>query len=216
MAYHTIQQLRDALAIKLEDPSLQKWQNDILVLNLYLNNAAIKCASLTHCLRITDKTLDSVADQAEYDTKDLEGTDTYAVDIVIGVEFNVDDATWTPLGDTTITKLNEDNAGWRDADSGTPSKYYWNGKSKIGLYPTPNVTGTDNIKIDYYAKPAEASEIPDDYTDDLVWHAFFSLQKNRVEMKRIEIEWDSLGRIKEQHRIIHKNQISVDVYKSVD
>ena len=218
MAYYTLKQLRDMVAVRLGDPLLQDPKNDPGIVDLAVNQAANKIAILTHCIKSLDETLDSVVDQAEYDTKDLGGADTFIVERPISVSFNIDDTTWTPLTKTNTTLLDTDESDWREASSGDPSKWYWDGTSKIGLYPAPDAVYTNCIKLFFYGRAGNmttdsgATTIPEDYIPELVKHALYSLKGQDDIVEKMEAKLDNWGREREIHRVLSGAQSSTDTY----
>ena len=220
MAYYTLKQLRDMITMELKDPLLQNPLNDPAFIDLKVNQSANKVAILTHCIKSLDETLDSVIDQAEYDTKDLGGVDTFIVERPISVSFNIDDTTWTPLDKTTTTLLDKDNSSWREADSGDPSEWYWDGRSKIGLYPAPDAVYTNCIKLFFYGRAgnmttdSSATTIPADYIPELVKHAYYALKGQDDMVERIEQKLASWGQENEIHRALTGMQSSTDSFGS--
>lgn len=218
MAQYTLLQMRSQLALKLKDPwLLDAINNHPDILDMNLNLSANKVSTLTNYKFTINTTLDALASQQEYDTKDLGGTDTFVVDSVIGVDYYIN-SKWNILEDTSIDRLNLDYPDWRNTAAGTPSKWYYDGVSKIGLYAKPLTAGTDIIKLSYYSREivltagTSVCTCPPEYMIELIQHAWANMTNNIQLMNAIEQKLDTWGRVKEMRRANQNLIISEDVY----
>lgn len=91
---------------------------------------------------------DSVSGTQEYDLP----TDCIAIEEVLWSASGTAN-THDPLGSITLADLYAGDPAWREASSGTPMWYYVRGATSYGLYPKPDATVTDGIKVVYAALP---------------------------------------------------------------
>lgn len=122
-----------------------------IVLNRWLIQGNVDVCIKTKCIR-KNGTIDSIADEDEYDLTDLE--DFYEIDELSGGGVSYDDER---LEEKSIGELDEERSSWRTEDSGTP-KFYYRRMGKVHLVPAPD-TASEDIDVYYIA-------LPDDFNDD--------------------------------------------------
>jgi hypothetical protein len=133
-------QLRNLIRKNLGETTASFWSD--AELNQWLDNAGRDVAKKTHCIR-TNGSFTPTIGTGEYN---LNSKLSYTAFKVFEVYYN-DGITWLNLDETTRTELNEDSSGWMSADSGTPTKYYFNEQEGIlGLYVAPSAATTNGVK----------------------------------------------------------------------
>jgi hypothetical protein len=131
-------------------------------LNTWIENACNDLAFRAKCIKDNGK-MTMTEDQAEYTLSSYFSTAL----AVLEVYYYQDATSWEVLKPTTRDLLNREHPGWKSADSGTPTEYYWDREEDIiGFYVKPDSTnaGVDYAEV-YYAKEHSAmtadTETPD-------------------------------------------------------
>jgi len=144
-------------------------------LDNWINDAGHDVAYKTKCIQADGK-FASVESTSEYTLTDyfsglLSVTRAY---------FYQDGSSWEELDPTSIDKLNQLHTGWKNADDGVPSEYYFDYERNktLGLYVPPNSdnAGSEYIEV-YYGN--DYTDISDD--DDSPSYIPISLQQAMVE-----------------------------------
>lgn len=129
------------LNVVLGTPNNSEW--DDTTLNERLDLAHEKVVDDTGCVE-TRFNNDITSGIAEYDLPD---NFLYATQVLFLNSSNV----YTKLQPITEVELDMSVVEWRD-ESGTPSHYYTR-RQKIGLYPKPNASKTNGLRIDCIRRP---------------------------------------------------------------
>ena len=120
---------------------------------IWANNGARDIARRTKCLS-TNGSFNTVADTQEYDL--ISNFSAFlAIDPDGGVQY-YDGTDYHKLKATSKSWLDKYITGWKNESSGEPKGYYLEGKN-IGLYPKPNASVTNGLKVHYYKMPTEMS-----------------------------------------------------------
>lgn len=144
--------IRNLIRKKLMETTASFWTD--VELNDWINDAGHDVAFKTKCIQ-TDGKFAAAESTSEYVL-----TDYFSGLIsVTRAYFYQNGATWTELDPTSIDKLNKLHPGWKNADDGVPSEYYFDfERSKtLGLYVSPNSTNAGSEYIELY--------YGNDYTD---------------------------------------------------
>lgn len=127
---------------------------------------------------VVSATMDVVADTGEY----LLPTNLISIKFALFEQPNGD---WGQLRETQYSRLFEANPNWETETTTTPSMWYWR-QDVIGLYPIPDTSNTDALRIVYTCRPPEpagdssTSGIPDFFDRAIVsWVIYKALLKDR-------------------------------------
>jgi hypothetical protein len=117
-------------------------------LNTWIDDTCDDLAFQTKCLK-TNGLASLTVDVGEY----VMSTTFTGVIVMLDVYHYRNGDTWEKLLPISIPELNRDYPGWKSADSGVPTHYYWDKEDDIfGIYLAPDSSndGTNYIKA-YYA-----------------------------------------------------------------
>jgi hypothetical protein len=135
-----------------------------------INAAQLEWVKRTECL-IKETSVSLVDDTQEYDLEvsitDLGWVSKQGIRIAITSGTTTRYLEGDDLRMTSIERLAVDEAGWRAASAGTPTKWYIRrdgGRLYLGLHPKPSIDGTDTwvAVIPYVIQPADLSADADE------------------------------------------------------
>lgn len=134
------------------DTNNPKWSDTVLNARIDLSHDRIAC--LTKCIetRITDGV---DLNTSEYDLPD------FFLEIKNVQILDSGSSSFRAIDKVTEEELDNSNPNWRSLSSSIQS--FYQRRNKIGLFPTPNYTQSDSLRIDMYRRPdafAADDEIP--------------------------------------------------------
>lgn len=127
---------------------------DILI---WLNEAQDEIAQETHTYR-TSTSINSVDGTKEYNLP----TSCLSIE---EVWWNPDERRLIPMTPGDLESLYMSSPNWRYASKGTPTYYYVQVNSALGLHPTPDASTSNAIFVVYTGLPPRATS-----GSDLLWH----------------------------------------------
>lgn len=151
----TRKEIRDLTRKLLGETTASFWTDTEL--NTWINDAGTDIAYLTKCLK-DNGYITTVEDTNEYTISSNFST----LLSISKVYLYQDGSSWQNLKSTTRDKLDREHPGWLSADSGTPTKYYYDiQEDTLGLYVPPDSdnAGSNYLRV-YYAK--EYTDVTDD------------------------------------------------------
>lgn len=169
--------LRNELLI---EPTEDKWSDTLLT--SFLNRAQTRVAREMECEFTRDATTDSVDGTQEYTLPNgfLRLLDTKKSVVYVDSASRENYPTYTTV-DNLISMYGEDYRSTATADKATPTYFYIRENNKIGFYPVPNYSGTNNVYLYYFGEPTTISstvncQLPDTcemaicyYAEKLAW-----------------------------------------------
>lgn len=149
--------IRELARKRLGETTEAFWSNSEL--NVWINDACGDIAFRAKCLK-GDTTITATADTSEYVMSSMI-PNLYSVTEV----YHYGSAeTWNKLSATTRTSLDIEEPGWLDADSGVPTKYWFDRElDTFYLYPAPDddEVVSDGIRVFYIKKHSDLSSDSD-------------------------------------------------------
>lgn len=145
----------DEAAVQVTDEDVIRWINDAQVEIVKHNESA---------LQITD-TINLVADTSQY---------TAPTDLLLvrSLRFKYDSMeSYSALRYRSIQQLDEEMDGWDgSAFSSASPQFFTISDGNIVLFPTPDESATDGLKILYNQKPTDVTDLTDPLALPLIYH----------------------------------------------
>jgi hypothetical protein len=172
----TLSDIRTRVRHHLNEATPVKWAN--ATLNICINEAEIDVARLFDISFTTDATLDSVS-----------GTQEYTLPVAFRSTLDRTGCLYTDSGSTQHQLLYMDEVELKETFSdlrtktGTPAYYYVTNDNKVGFYPIPNYSGTNNIEMNGFI---DGGSMSTDVTNTILPDTLFLCVVLRAAQKAME------------------------------